>query len=262
VTSPTSPIPPAAPTPASPATSAEPEIAELELRTYLRILGRRKRMIVLSTLAVVGASLLWSFLTEPTYEARARVLVQPRERSSLFEPSRLPPSDPNRAVQNEILVFDSPQLKARVRERLGAAPTVVALQVSQTDVIEVLARSSQARRAAEVANTYARAYIDLRREQAVEDVVSAAGQLQAKISDLQRQIETAASVEQQNALIDQQALFRRKLDELQVDNALSQGGARLISDARIPGSPESPDPVRTGVVSLAFYAFRSWDWSR
>ncbi len=93
----------------SAAVATEPEIPELELRTYLRILGRRKKAILLVTLAVVGTSLLWSFLADPTYEASARILVQPRERSSVFEPSRLPATDPNRAVQNEVLVFDSPR---------------------------------------------------------------------------------------------------------------------------------------------------------
>jgi succinoglycan biosynthesis transport protein ExoP len=231
---------------------AEPDIVELELRDHLRPLARRKRQIVLVTLLVFGPALLWSLLSEPTYRATARVLVQAREDASLFQTGRRSVEpDPNRIVQTEVLVFESPQIKSEVRDVLGSAPPVSALQLGQTDVIEVIATDRDARRATEVANAYAAAYIDLRRQQAVAEVVSAAEQLQAKISELQRQID-ATSGQQQNVLIDQQALFRQKLDQLQVDNALQQGAARLISDAAVPRKPISPDPVRTGIVSLVF----------
>ncbi len=101
-----------------------------------------------------------------------------------------------------------------------------------------------------MANAYATAYIDFRRKQAVDDILAAAGQIQDKVSDLQTQIDSLPPGAQQAALVDQQALFKQKLDELQVDAALKTGGAQLVTQASTPTEPVKPTPVRNGVVAL------------
>ncbi len=225
-------------------------VAELDLGAYWRALRRRRTLIAATTAVIVAAALAYTWVQPIRYEARAQVLVAVDSGPSVFRVAP-PVVDPNRVLQTELLVFDSPQLRAGVRSRIGRAPAVSAHQVEQTDVIEVVATSRRAREAASIANAYATAYIDLRRDEAVSNVVAAAGQLQSKISDLQRQIDRAAG-EAQTSLIDQQALFRQKLDQLQVDGALQASAARLISEASPPKRPVSPDRLRTGLVALVF----------
>lgn len=227
------------------------DVVELDLRAYVLALKRRRLLVALTTAAVVAAALGWSLAEPVRYEARSRVLVAAEAQPSLFGSAQAPVVDPNRVVQTELLAFDSPRLRDEVRKRIGAAPRVGVQQVDVTDVVEVIATGATGRRAAAIANAYANAYIDLRRADSVRSVVDASQQLQAKVSDLQGQIDQSSG-ESQKALIDQQALFRQKLDQLQVDGALQEQGARLISDAAVPRSAIAPDPLRNGLVALVF----------
>jgi polysaccharide biosynthesis transport protein len=228
------------------------DVAELEVRDYLRILRRRGALIAITTGVVLALAMVWVAVQEPSYQARARVLVRPDRSQSVFN-NNPRVADPNRFVQTEVLVFESPAVRDIVRGRLGAAPRVNTHQIDQTDVIEIVADAGEPRRAADLANAYAEAYIELRRRQAVGDVLAAVEQLQTKISELQREIDTAGG-ERQRLLIDQQAVFRQKLDELQVDSALQQSTARLIAGASVPRRAASPAPVRTGLTALVFGA--------
>jgi succinoglycan biosynthesis transport protein ExoP len=241
--------------------------SELELRDYLRVLSRRKWTVALAAAVVLGSALAAAFLQTPVYQGTAEVLLQPRSTESLFNPSTGQRADPARAVQTEIEVLKSGPVQAEVRRRLGRAPDISAGPVGQTDVIRVRARSTEAKQAAAVANAYAEAYIDFRRKQAVGDLVAAGEELQRKVDSLQAQIdpltqqvnaadpkgrgEVEARVRPQlDSLLSQQALFKQKLDQLQVDAALKTGGAQLVTPATTPSTPVEPRPVRTGAVAL------------
>jgi succinoglycan biosynthesis transport protein ExoP len=241
--------------------------SELELRDYLRVLNRRKWTVVVATAVVLGSALAASFLQTPVYQGTAEVLFQPRSTESLFNPNTGQRSDPTRAIQTEIEVLKSGPVEAEVLRKLGRAPAISAGAVGQTDVIRVRARSTDPEQAALVANTYAQSYIDFRRKQAVGDLLAAGQEIQAKIDSLQGQVEPLTqqintadpkvrpSVEarvqpQIDALVSQQALFKQKLDQLQVDAALKTGGAQLVTPATAADEPVEPRPVRTGAVAL------------
>ncbi|MDP9387236.1 MAG: polysaccharide biosynthesis tyrosine autokinase [Actinomycetota bacterium] len=236
--------------------------AELELRDYLQVLRRRKGVVVLAVLVVVGAALTASFLQTPVYQAEAELLLQPRSTESLFDPNSGQRNDPLRAVQTEIQVLKSQPVREAVRKQLGSAPKITVSPVGQTDVIEVKARSTNPRRSAAVANAYATSYIDFRRQQAVSDLMAAGEEIQERVTDLQRQIDelppdnartgpNPATASRREVLVQQQALFKQKLDQLQVDQALKTGGAQLVTAATAPTSPVEPQPKRTGVVAGA-----------
>ncbi len=145
------------------------------------------------------------------YDAEAKVLLQTRSTESLFDNDTGQRSDPNRALQTEIEVLESQPVQDAVRKRIGAAPTVKARGVGQTDVIAIRAESTIPKRAADVANAYATAYIDFRRQQAIDDVLAAAQQIQGKIGDLQKRIDSLPAGAQKDALIAQQSLSGRSL---------------------------------------------------
>ena len=241
--------------------------AELELRDYLRVLARRKWTLIVATLVVLGSAVAASLLQVPVYQGTAEVLLQPRSTESLFNPNTGQRTDPARAIQTEIEVLKSGPVKAEVRRKLGRAPGISAGAVGQTDIIRVRARSTDPEQAALVANTYARSYIEFRLRQAVDDLLTAGREIQAKLDSLQAQIDpltqqvngadprarpaVEARVQPQiDALVSQQALFKQKLDQLQVDAALKTGGAQLVTPASAPIDPVEPQPIRTGVVAL------------
>ncbi len=223
---------------------------ELELRDYLRVLRRRKGVIAISTLLVLGVALAFSLLQTPVYAGKAEILLQPRTTDSLFDAETGQTAiDRERSVRTELRVIESEPVRELVRGRIGAAPDVSAAPQGQTDVVQVRAESTDAKRAAEVANAYANAYIEFRRKQAVDDLVNAAQQIQGKVDDLQRQVDALPAGAQKDALISQQSLFKQKLDQVQVDAALKTGGAQLVTPASVPASPFKPKPFRTGLLA-------------
>jgi len=223
---------------------------ELSLRDYLHILGRRKQLITVVTLLVTVPAVVFSLLKTPVYAGQAELLLQPRSSETLFDPNSGLRSDPARQVQNEIRILSSAPVRDAVRQQLGSAPKVSASAIGATDLIRVTARSADPQQAATFANAYATAYIDYRRKQAVDDVLAASQQVQTKIGELQRQIDAAPAGPQKDSVVEAQSLFRQKLDQLQVDGALKQGGAQLVTPAVVPTSPVEPRPLRTGLIAL------------
>src|SRR5947209_18617856 len=71
---------------------------EPNLRDYLGVLRRRRAVIALCVLIVVGAALASSFLQSPVYQGTAEVLLEPRPTEALFENQQTQPADPVRAI--------------------------------------------------------------------------------------------------------------------------------------------------------------------
>nr|MDQ6947500.1 Wzz/FepE/Etk N-terminal domain-containing protein [Actinomycetota bacterium] len=209
---------------------------EFELRDYLRVLKRRKLPIILVLFFVVVIALAASYVQTPVYSATAQVLLQAPSTAFLFDPTGGVTADPTRAVQDEILVIQSEPVRNAVRAQIGSAPKVSAGPVGQTNAINVSAESKDPAEAAKVANAYVNAYIQYRRKQVVDDTLGASQQIQAKISDLQKQIDAAAPA-QKDSLVSAQAVFKQKLDELQVGSAIRTGGAQLVTSATVPAAP-------------------------
>jgi succinoglycan biosynthesis transport protein ExoP len=223
---------------------------EPRLRVYLDVFRRRKGMVLLCVVLLVGATLVLSFLQTPVYEAKAEVLVRVTNNDSASDPAAGQRLDHARLVRTEIKILESPPVRDAVRRELATAPAVVASPAGQTDVINVRARSTDPKRAAAVANAYATSYIDLRRKSEVDAALAAVQQLQAKVSGLQTQIDALPGGPQRDALVSQQTLFKQKVDQLQVDAVLKTGGAQLVTNASEPTSPVKPRPVRNGVLAL------------
>ncbi len=239
-----------------------------ELRRAWQLLRRRKWTVLVACAAVVAAAVGASLAQTPVYEGTARLLIQTQGRDSVFDPVTGQRNDPARAVQSEILVIESAPVRAAVRQRLGEAPPVTASAIAETDGVEIKATDPDPRRAALVANTYGQAYIDVRRRQAVDALLATGKEIQAKVGELQTQIDdlnarierlpaASQALEAQSlrakrdSLLQQQALFRQKLDQVEVDTSLKSGGALLVTPASVPASPVRPQPVRDGLLALA-----------
>lgn len=244
----------------------------MDLRDYLAVIRRRRWIIIASVGIVVAAAVALSILQTPVYAAHARVLLQPSK--TVFEAGTGQASNALVRVDTEIQIFESVQVRDLVRKDRGSAPPASVVQVGQTDVVDVSAESTDPEEAAEIANAYASSYIEFRRQQAIDSLLAAGEQIQRKINELQTPIDelnasaaAAAAAAAANrppntpvaaplpnpdrdALIGQQALFKQRLNQLQVDAALKDGGAQLVGPASIPTSPVRPRPVHNALLAL------------
>jgi capsular exopolysaccharide synthesis family protein len=239
-----------------------------DLRSYLRVLNRRKVTIFVVFVLVVAPVLGYSLSQSKRYTATAAVLIQPNGTPPQLggtNTTTLQPSD----IQTQVQLITSAPVKSVVVEKLGRkAPDVSVNPVGQTDVINVAATSARPRDAAAIANAYANAYVDVRRLQAVNSLVGAAQQIQSRITDLDRQIgalndqvasassSQRSSVQQSvtpqlNALSNEEAALKTQLGQLQLNSAVQTGSAQVVTPAAIPTSPSSPRTLRNVLVGAA-----------
>ena len=235
----------------------------MELRDYLIVLSHRKWLILAAGLLVASTALALSLIQTPVFQASARVLLEPTQ--SVFESTNRPPVD----VPTEIQRLKSRPVQDAVRQEVGAAPKVQAIQVEKTQVIRLSTESSSPLRAAEFANAYADAYIAYRIQQAVDQLEKATGPVRERIEALDKEIKPlqdqidalpagpqrdAKSLElgpRMNALLGNQASFKATLDKLQIDAALKSGGVQLVAPAVVPSNAVRPNPVRNSLLGLS-----------
>ncbi len=201
------------------------------------------------TAVSIALALLWSAFQTPKYEAKAKVLLQPRSSESLFDNQFAQRPDPARAIQTEIEILKSQPVRDMVRERAGEAPPVSARPIGQTDIIDVVVEHEDADKAARISTAYAQAYIELRRERAVDSLLDATVQIEEKLAALEQEMVDASGPER-DSLVQQYGIFRQKADQLEVERDLKQGGAQLVAEAAVPTSPVSPKPVRAALFAL------------
>lgn len=239
---------------------------ELTLRDYAHVVARRKWIVVTAVVAAVAAAITLAALQTPIYQASAQMLVKTQPNNTIFGNGNTSVGDPKRAVQTEIKVLESQVVSQRVRKNLALADTPPDVKGSSddvTDVVTVSVRSGDPTSARIAADAYVEAYIEIKREQAVGSLVSAGSELQKKVTELQTQIDAldkqvaGASpstdqdvASQRRVLVDQQGLFKQRLDQLQVDAALATGGAQVVRQAEQPRDPVEPKPLRTGALAL------------
>ncbi len=229
---------------------------EPDARDYFRMVWRKRRVIALVVGVAVLASVGASLANPPAYAASATMVLQDQSADPFTQTTQVLNRD--RLVQTELEVFSSSLVKDRVRELIGVAPAVNLAALGQTDAFSVTARGPEPRQAADIANAYAQAYIDVTRSQAKADLEAGAEQLSKKVADLQRQINvidasgppTPNTTQARASLINQVAVYQQKLDEIEVSTGLQQGRASVATPATPDGQPVAPRPLRSAVLAL------------
>ena len=126
--------------------------------------------------------------------------------------------------------------------------------------MSVVVRSEDAQTAQILADAYVQAYMEIRREQAVDGQLAATAELESKIAELQTSIDAIDTqlaagpndslTAQRQALVNQQSSFNEKLGELQVDTALTTGGVSTVRAAELPDDPIAPTPKRNLILAI------------
>ena len=232
------------------------EVDAPDLRDYARTIWRHRWLIVATVAIVVGAALAFSFTETPVYEASADLLIQPNEIQQLLNPTTQSGQDPAAAARNvatEVAVLQSRVVQDAAKHQLGHTPDVsISSNSGTSDVVSVSARSTNARVAAADANGYADVYVALRQNQTKADLLQAAGQIQAKISQIDfglpgLPVGSPAFTTTES----QRATLQQELNQLQVAANLNQvGGAEVLARADVPASPVTPQKLRNAALAL------------
>jgi polysaccharide biosynthesis transport protein len=226
---------------------------EPSFRTYLQILRRRKWWV--GSIAVLGlaASLAFSLTAHKQYSATAQLLVQPSLDTSGIGASQLQPVTQT-DVETELQLVMSAPVQQAVRKQLGSTPTVAASEVGQTNVIAVTADSQAPSRASLIANLYANAFVQYRQAVEARSLTTAEAQLRSQISSLGQQLSAFGNNTNSpaaSALLNQQAVLKEQLAQMQVSGAVDTGDVVLVTPAQTPTAPSSPKPDQDALLGLA-----------
>ncbi len=246
---------------------ASQETSPFDLRDQLAVLRRRKLVVVGTAVIAVALALGLALIQERVYQSTAEVLITRERANQILDDTPTPQVlDAERTIRSDLALLKSEQIRAEVRERLGRAPTIATSSEAESDLIRVTARSPEPRTAAEVANAYAEAFVEYRRREAANAFEQAATKLQPKVDDLQEQIDALGAQiavlpaaervgggntlqSRRDALVTQQVQVQQKINDLQVAASLENGGARVVTPAKVPTSPASPKPVRNAILA-------------
>ncbi len=225
---------------------------EPTFRTYLQVLRRRKWWVGLIAVLGLAASLAFALTAHKQYSAAAQLLVQPS-----FDPSggalqEQPVTQTD--VETELQLVTSAPVEQAVRQRLGSAPAVSASEIGQTNVIAITATSRVPSEAALIANLYANDFVQYRQGVASRSLASTEAQLRLQISSIGQQLSSlsgAATSAEASALLNQEAVLKEQLAQMEVSGAVDTGDVALVTPAQTPISPSSPKPVQDALLGLA-----------
>lgn len=244
------------------------EAHQFDPRRYAGLLWRRKALISLVTLSVLGVALAFSFSQRPLYEGRVKMLVgQPGALGGLDTAAT--DSNPARVVKNEIQLIESAPVAAAVARQVGPGTKVAVVASSDSDVVEIHGQAATASLAARSAKAYATAYLDFRRSQSRQNATAAVNAIMAQINDMQSQIDRLNSqisgsesanpgsssqvsglVYQRDQLLGQQSPLRDRLTQLQLQLQVGSDQDQIVTTGVIPTSKLRPHPVTTGIAGL------------
>lgn len=243
---------------------------QMTLRDYWQVVVRRRWLVLAGVVATLAAALIMVAAQTPVYEAEAQLLVRSLPGDSVFQAQSASAANAARLIETEIRVLEGAPVEDRVRENLGVVgdlPDASGSAIKDTDVVRIRVRSGNAETAARLADAYMQAYIDVKREQNVNSLLDASAEVQKKVSELQEQIDAiddqidavptgggsdavATLTAQRQRLVDQQSVFKQRLDQIQVDASLQSGNAQPVRPAEVPTGPVEPTPLRTGLLAL------------
>jgi capsular exopolysaccharide synthesis family protein len=223
------------------------------LHSYLVVLRRRKWWVIALAVLGLAASLALSLTESKQYSATAQLLVQSSGQGISLgtTPVQVTTTD----VQTDLQLATSEPVVELVRRQLGSAPPISASEVAQTNVIALTAISASPAQAARVANAYATAFVEQTQKTAMSNLTTAQATLHEQINSLGKQIRSlqgkVGAATQVSALVNQQAVLKEEVAQLEVNGAAATSGVESVTSARPPASPSSPKPTQDALLGLA-----------
>lgn len=245
--------------------NADRAAEEPALREYFRVLGRRRRAVVIFVLLVTATAVGSSFVQSKKYQAEAQVLIQPRQSSEELAGANAPVVlDKKRVIDTEVRVMASESVRERVEATFGpGTPAATVGPVEGTDLVSVKVTSTDPALAQAVANATVSEYTGFRRETQQADLLAGTRSVQAKVDALAddiaaKQAEVDAATGAQAATLRTEldtararyAVLQQQAEALALSASLSTGDANLVDPAGLPSDPVSPNPIRALILGL------------
>jgi tyrosine-protein kinase len=215
-----------------------------QIREFARVLREQWWIILLCTILTAFAAAGYTSTQEKEYEASAKLLLQSDNLSSTIAGTGVGGVDPNRQTATDAQLLGSRVVAQRVAKQLKQVIPAGAVHTStnpDSNVLTVVARDRSPRRAARIANEFARQFIIFRRDMTRARYNSALRTVQTRLA------QTRPGTADFGALSAQ-------VKQLKLLVSLQTGDAQLVQEATVPGSPVSPDPVRNIALGLIFGA--------
>lgn len=234
----------------------------IDIRSYLKVLARRKYLLLTSLAIVVAVTALVTWRMTPVYEAEALVELQPTSLSS-SETSRTLEAlvvDAARGLQSQVTIAQGESVLQIAAAELGISSTEVlkdSLRVElipETQILEISVEHERPDEARSWANAVAQAFLVFRRESAVENTTELRQQINDDIEDVQRRI---AEIDAQSSGSEAPTTLRserdryllrlnileQELSELPDPDRMQRGGGRVITSAQLPTDPVRPNKL-------------------
>jgi len=232
-----------------------PELLETgpDLRTYLRILNRRKLVIAASVLVLVGLTAVYTVHKKPLYTATAQVMVPQESATSALNPQtdqQASTLNLQRNLTDDQQLAESEAVASIVRKKLGFRATAKVTASSSADVLSFAAVNGSPAQAARIANVYAEAYIAEQRATTAGQFAGQVGALQGSIARLRARVKTESGIPE---VSDEQSIatLTQSVQDLQAaGNLTATTAGSVINAATPPAVPSSPKKVRDGILAL------------
>jgi uncharacterized protein involved in exopolysaccharide biosynthesis len=217
---------------------------------------RPATFVPIVVLALLGLLVGFAFgatrQSEPTATTRILVTADPR---LPFDTTPTGNDDADRFVQAETLVLSGPDIAEAVRSRLAlsAAPSIDAVQVGLTSVVEITATATSSERARQTAEAVLAAYQTQRRDAYLARVDRAASVLETQLTDIRGVLGasgTTGSDAATSALATEYARLLAARNELQLSSSLGEELMQVLQQPVVAEGGSSVGPVRAGLFGL------------
>src|SRR6266545_6273767 len=228
-------------------THAEPDRDSL---TYaLRVLRRRWIVLAVAVVSCLAVgSIVWERQTD-RFESSSRVLFGTSTLSDAALQVNRSTDDPEREAATNVLLARSEAVAAKVRKTLGLSEPVhelrdeVSVEAEENaNIVRITVSDPDARRAAALANAFAKEFIAFRAQGDVQSIEMAEKDLRDQLRRL------PADAGERQALED-------SLQRLTSLRALATGDARVITTAEVADAPANPGAfqilVLAGIIGVA-----------
>jgi capsular exopolysaccharide synthesis family protein len=230
------------------------EPASSEIGDYLRVLRSRRWTTIRVVVAALAATIVFTALQHPTYQASTEVLLTSSSATSAGSGANNNVGDLN----TEKAIVASPAVAGKVKENLGLSVTTTALMnhvkvnaPSGATVLSIVYTDGDPAQAARIADAFADAYLTFRADQAQVALGTATASLRSEIAAVEveiakisKKLESVTAGGTTTALVNRRLSLRATLIDLQakltVVSTTVQTTAKVIRPAVVPAHPVSP----------------------
>ena len=240
-------------------------VTELQLNDYLDIVRRRKLLIAAVAAVAIAVAIAASALQTPLFRASARVAVDASSGSGLLDDDQNVSSNVrDRNLNNEVEFAQSDRVRERATEDFGSNVRANISASGSSDILSFTVTNADPEIAAEIANTFADAYVTERSIASGERFIAAVDVINERLGEiseerlvLDRELVTTTDPQsvqiQLDTLAAEESRLRGQLNEIDVLSQLNTStSVGILNAAQAPNRPFAPSWTRN--IALAIIA--------